>query len=108
MYRHSIHVPLFLNDGTPTPEGTLDLIERELLDHFTGFTAVDGIGAWRNDEGRMYREPVRVYHVDSPEDHWAHQRVMEVADLVAAALQQEAVYVTEHQLVTQLITPVLS
>ena len=48
------------------PLGRTDVhaaLSRTLVDLFGGFTAIDGQGAWKDDDGAIHKEPVRVYHV---------------------------------------------
>jgi hypothetical protein len=35
---YELYVPLFLNDGTPVPDGLVDDVIERLLDHFGGCT----------------------------------------------------------------------
>ena len=105
--RYTVTVPLALNDGTPLDAVTLDTLERELLDIGGGFTATDAQGAWRADDGTIYRDPVRVYALDIPDTPHNRAAIMRFADAVAIAADQLAVYVTESPIVTHLVTPVI-
>ena len=102
MTRYTLHVPLVLNDGTPTPEQELADVEAYLLDIAGGFTATDGIGGWRGDDGTVYREPVRLYLVDTADD--IAYLLRQAAASVALNLDQEAVYVTAAPIQTTLVT----
>ena len=105
MTRYTLHVPLQLNDGAPVDADTLATIESDLLDLAGGFTATEGIGAWRGNGGHVYREPVRLYHVDTAEPD-APELLAALASSVARWLDQEAVYLTAAPLATQLLTAV--
>lgn len=104
MTRLTLHIPLFLNDGTPTPESALEIIESDLLTVADGFTATDGIGAWRSDDGTTYREPVRLYAVDTDRPEYDARHIRHIAEWAAANLEQEAVYVTHAPIAAQLYT----
>ena len=91
MTRYTLHVPLKLNDGTPTPDAELAYIERQLVGLVGGFTATDGVGAWESGEV-IYHEPVRLYSTDSEDDIAADLRGF--ARGIGKRLDQEAVYVT--------------
>lgn len=101
MTRYTLHVPRFYNDGTVVPPSELDLVEGRLLDIAGGFTSTNATGAWRSPDGRVYREPVTLYHVDSELD--VERELRDVAELIAARLEQEAVYLTSADLGAELI-----
>lgn len=100
MTRFTLHVPRRYNDGRAVESEVVDWIESELLDAAGGFTTTEAIGAWRGSRGKVYREPVRLYHVDADEDSEATLQI--VADAVAMSLRQEAVYLTAQPIETQL------
>lgn len=101
MTRYTLHVPLILNDGAPTPEDTLADVESDLLDLAGGFTATDGVGGWRGD-GTVYREPVRLYHIDTS-DPDAPELLANLGRAVARWIGQEAVYLTAQPIGTELL-----
>jgi hypothetical protein len=107
MERITIHVPELLPDGSPVPPHLIARFEERLLDvtleaklasngvNEEGFTIVTGVvGAWRSTTGRTYREPLCLYYLDVADARFVHDRVLEIADGIRAALKQEAVYVT--------------
>jgi hypothetical protein len=98
--RYTLHIPEQLNDGSPVGQGTFDWIERDLLDVAGGFTLTHGIGAWRGDD-TVYREPVRLYSVDTADDVAA--ALTTVAQAARLALSQEAVYLTSTEIGTTLV-----
>ena len=102
MTRYTLHVPLTRNDGSPVEDDILALIEDDILGIAGGFTATDGIGAWRGD-GTTYREPVRLFLVDTAEPD-APELLRALASTVARWLDQEAVYLTAAELTTSLVT----
>lgn len=102
MNRYTLHIPLYLNDGTPTPEPELRLIENAVISLAGGFTATDGIGAWRGD-AETYREPMRLLAVDTADD--IGPELLRIAERAAVRLDQEAVYVTRQEIETYLIAP---
>lgn len=94
--RWTITVPLTLNDGTETPAWELHLAEVAILDIAGGFTATDGEGTWLDDDGQLYREPVRLFTFDV--SHIADVEVLQLAQRLATRLDQEAVYVTRQEI----------
>jgi len=99
--RHTLHIPEQLNDGTPVAPEYLETVESRLIDLGGGFTLTHGIGAWRSDDGTIYREPVRLYHVDTADD--VRIALADLAERVSSVLDQEAVYVTEQDITTSLV-----
>lgn len=67
------------------------MLARALVDTCGGYTAIDGVGGWR-DNGRDMHEAVRVYHVAS--DNAARDSAPLLAALIRAGFMagQEAVY----------------
>lgn len=109
MTRYTLHVPLLLNDGTPTPDWALSYVERELIRAGGGFTYTDGVGGWRSDSGVLYHEPIRLYFLDYAGDMREQldtaRHLRDVAADVAQTLRQEAVYLTRQDVATELVTP---
>lgn len=103
MTRHTLHVPAQLNDGQPVGAGILDYVEQRLIAYGGGFTLTEGIGAWRGDDGNVYREPVKLYAVDSASPDTADE-ILLLARRICDLLDQEAVYVTAIDLTTSLVT----
>jgi hypothetical protein len=68
MTRYTLHVPGRYNDGSPVPSSAFAWIKENLLGIGGGFTMVTAVGAWRGEYGRVYREPVRLYHMDAELD----------------------------------------
>lgn len=104
--RYTLHVPLQRNDGTAVTDEEFAAIERDLLGIAGGFTSTDGVGGWLSPNGKVYREPVRIYAVDVTATDWAHQRILSLADFVGIALEQEAVYVTRSPIAADAVVPV--
>lgn len=104
MERFTLHVPLQRNDGTDVTDTEFGAIESELLELSDGFTSIDGVGAWRSGL-TTYREPVRMYMVDSSAPKYTAERLILLAEFVASALEQEAVYITRTELSTTLVAP---
>ena len=103
MTRFTLHVPERHNDGSPVAPARLEVIESSLLAIGGGFTLAHGVGAWRSDDGTIYREPVRLYAVDTAEPD-AGDRLRALAADVAWGLEQEAVYLTAQAIDTTLAT----
>jgi hypothetical protein len=98
--RYTLHVPEQYNDGLPVSPEYFATVEREIEDFAGGWTLTHGIGGWRGEDTR-YREPVRLYHVDTER---APDPLLDIADDIAAALGQEAVYLTAQEISTTLVT----
>lgn len=99
MTRFTLHVPELYNDGREIPADTFDAIESGIVSIAEGFTMTRGVGAWRT-----YREPVRLYAIDTDAGD-AAERLAAFAELIASELEQEAVYLTAQPLTVQLVTP---
>lgn len=106
MTRYTLHVPEQYNDGAPVGPETFAAVEERILSTVGGYTLAHGIGAWRSDEGRDYREAVRLYLIDADES--ARQGLLDLAHAVARALDQEAVYLTEQPVAPTLVYPSLT
>jgi hypothetical protein len=104
MIRFTLHVPEQYNDGTNVGREVLGEIEYLLLSYVGGFTLTHGIGAWRSDDGTIYRESVRLYAADS-DDPDVGEKLQRLAARVADALRQEAVYLTTAVIGTELVVP---
>lgn len=103
MTRHTLTVPLTLNNGSPTPRAELRRIERQLASRFGGWTSVDGRGGWRDpDNGTTYAEAVRRFEIDTA-DPGAAEGLESLAATIARRLEQEAVYLTEQPITTTLV-----
>jgi len=89
MTRYTLHVPEKYNDGTAVGQEVFAEIERSILDRAGGFTLTHGIGAYSGAFAE-YHEPVRLYAVDGGSE--LAMRVL--AEKIAVALDQEAVYLT--------------
>jgi len=106
MTRYTLHVPLFLNDGAPTEEAALERVEIALANIAGGWTATDGLGGWLSADGAYYREPVRLYAIDTDAPNYALPQLHRLADWLAIELQQQAVYLTWSEIGAQLVSPV--
>lgn len=102
MTRYTLHVPELLNDRTPIHGWQIDRIEADIIAIAGGFTQTRGFGGWRG-ETRYYREPVRLYQIDSADDIGG--RLRDLAADIARRLDQEAVYLTAQEIQTFLVTP---
>jgi hypothetical protein len=84
-----INLPVSDNEGRP-----LDIQHEDLADTlcavFGGCTVTDGVGMWK-DGGKLYREPVRVYQVATPNPADYHI-VREIARKAGIAADQLAVF----------------
>lgn len=98
MTRYTLHVPETRNDGSLVEPEVFAEIEGMILDRAGGYTLTHGIGAWRGD-GTTYREPVRLYAVDTD----VHAALVNIAHDVARMLDQEAVYLTAQEIAPTLI-----
>lgn len=105
MTRYTLHVPAFYNDGSLVGDVVLHDIEARIIDIAGGFTRTSGMGGWRTDDGRVYLEQVYLYAVDS-DDPEVPGKLHRLAERVADALRQEAVYLTHQAIGTSLVTPV--
>jgi hypothetical protein len=104
--RYTLHVPEQYNDGSLVAPEYFAHIEQAIEDVAGGWTLTHGIGGWRGEDTR-YREPVRLYHVDVAHPKPGERpvdRLLDIADDIAAALGQEAVYMTAQQITTTLVT----
>ena len=106
MNRYTLHVPLVLNDGAPTPRAALRGIEDRLVDRFGGFTATTGTGGWKGAD-RAYVEPVQLYHVDT-DRYGVWDELRELAQTIATQLGQEAVYITRQTIFAAMIAPAVA
>ncbi|MDE2101471.1 MAG: hypothetical protein KGL39_29770 [Patescibacteria group bacterium] len=100
MTRYTLHIPEQYNDGAPVAPEYFATVEQAVEDIAGGWTLTHGIGGWRGEDSR-YREPVRLYHVDTDS---APDPLLDLADDIAAALGQEAVYLTAQDISTTLVT----
>ena len=57
-----LNLPVNLNNGAPA-DAAHAYIAGSLAGIFGGFTSWDGQGAWNDNSGKLYAEPVRVYQV---------------------------------------------
>jgi hypothetical protein len=101
MTRFTLHVPETFNDGTPVGPEFFETLERDLLDRVGGFTLTHAIGAWQGEGGR-YREAVRLYAIYT-DDLAVGTSLHILAERVAEALRQEAVYLTSAHIQADLI-----
>lgn len=87
-----IHFPTLGNNGDPL-YGVIGVLEKRLMQEFGGFTYWNAQGAWKSDNGRVYKEPVTVYEVayEGYENHDLTIRGIAVA--VGRLAEQEAVFV---------------
>lgn len=64
------HCPVNFNDGTRVPAELIDKLEKLVCAECGGFTMSEVEGAWE-DEGKVYREPMRRYLVGIAPDRLA-------------------------------------
>lgn len=103
MTRFTLHVPITLNDGREVAREVFDELEHRLLGTVGGFTKSRGIGGWRGEE-QDYREHVDLYHVDTDDSSSTRGVLVRLAQWLASTLEQEAVYLTAQEIVTELVT----
>jgi hypothetical protein len=99
MTRFTLYVPELYNNGHPVPPSELERLEDELVRVAGGFTCTRALGAWGT-----YREPMRLYAVDS-DDPDVPGKLHKLASAVAARFDQEAVYLTHETLGVTLVKP---
>lgn len=104
MIRYTLHVPETLNDGALVSEETFAQIEQTILNIAGGFTITPGIGGWLG-ESQTYREPVRLYLIDTDEDYRHGDKLHALAEEIAYELEQEAVYLTRQTIETYFVSP---
>lgn len=100
--RFTLHVPLALNDGSPADPSVLDDVESAILAAAGGFTLTTAVGAWQGEDGTVYREPIRLYLVDG--DASVYGVLVQAAEVIRAAFEQEAVYLTRQVITPRLVT----
>jgi hypothetical protein len=88
----TVFLPLVDNDDHPFPEDAWRDVLGLFADKFGGATLGPSLeGCWRDDAGRLRREPVRPVVVSFDPEHLA--RFRQVLDAAGSRLGQEAVYV---------------
>lgn len=103
MTRFTLHLPLYLNDGTPVGDDYIATVEDAILRRAGAFTRVEAIGAWRAADGTVYREPVALFHIDSDSIE-AGKALHDLAEAVQHGLAQDAVYLTQQPIAASLVT----
>jgi hypothetical protein len=103
MTRYTLHVPEQFNDGREIPGYLLDEIELDLAERFGGYTRTSATGGWRADDGTIHIEPMQLYIVDSAAPGTAG-RLSVLAERLARDLKQDAIYLTEQEIQTYLVT----
>lgn len=101
-YRATLHVPKFLNNGTPVEESFVVALEDTLVARFGAFTRTGCTGVWKSDDGTVYTDKQCLYHIDVCHENDIHG-LRYVADEVREQLAQECVYVTVQQISTYLV-----
>ncbi len=104
MTRYTITVPSRLNDGSLVPVTVSQAYIAEVVEITGGATVTTGAGYWRNDDGKLYAEPVQIIATDSA-DPAVWEALERIAATIARELQQEAVYLTGAPIGTQLVQP---
>jgi len=84
---YGIICPHLDNDGNSLVK-QLANFEDLLLEHCGGFTAHDVRGAWRGDDGEIYRDVSTLYTINTSQDYAEHLAMLFLQDA-----RQEAVYV---------------
>lgn len=106
MTRYTLHVPDHYNDGTPVGEIVLQDIEWQLGQLAGGFTALLGRGTWIDPvDGQAYHDSQVLYLIDSDDPEVAG-KLHRLAERIADALRQEAVYLTHQEIGASLVAPV--
>ena len=103
MTRYTLHIPEQYNDGSPVAPEYFATVEQAVEDIAGGWTLTHGIGGWRGEDSR-YREPVRLYALDTDEP-LARNELQQLAAEIGQALGQEAVYLTAQTIISTLISP---
>jgi hypothetical protein len=101
-HRFILHIPEQYNDGTAVGREVFEAVEERLLEIGGGFTLTHTTGAWRSDDGTIYREPIACYAVGAEAE--AQRPLHKLAKLVGTVLRQEAVYLTRHEISAELVT----
>jgi hypothetical protein len=80
-----------------------DAITR-IADTFGGYTVTTGFGKWKNGEGKLYSEDVRIVDV-AYEPNWDNDaKLFDIASRFQQEAKQESVYIRYANGVVQLVT----
>lgn len=91
----SIIAPKYFNDGVRTTEGARAALASALVREFGGATVTEGNGLWRDPDGATKAEPVFVYTVAAEEDAAADRLLEALAQGLAIATDQQAIYLKD-------------
>ncbi len=95
MTRLDLIVPKFSNEHVAFTDANFLTFERFLVDLCRGFTRHGDVeGAWKNKEGRIYRDQSRLYSVAVPID-LADQVAATIGEVVRRAFSQEAAFIEQ-------------
>lgn len=98
---------LTLPDSDNTGQSLSDihaLLRLDMVENFGGFTAIPGNGGWQNDAGKLFFEPVTVYHVAMDETEENAQRWRMLARHAATMGAQESVFITQANGMVEFVT----
>ena len=70
---------------------TLDEVRLSLLDHFGGYTEIEGRGAFASGVG-VIEEPISIFDIDTGTSDQATNALLKIATFVFNSFQQESVY----------------
>lgn len=86
-----IILPTHDNDGVPL-DFVRGALETVLLDNFGGFSSYEGTGAWRDDNGKVYKEPHWAFEVAFARDAKKVADLVNIARWLANAARQDCIY----------------
>lgn len=87
-----INLPLYSNEHTPLTR-THEALKNDLLVMFKGFTMWEAQGAWIDESGTMFAEPVMVYQVAYEPDHTIRETIRSIAKRIGRMSHQFAVFI---------------
>lgn len=101
MKEYDLYVPLFLNDGTPVPDGFIDGIGQRLLERFGGctFFPQPNKGLWKMGDV-VFRDEVVIFRVLAGGTRSARGFFRSLKRELLRDLQQEAILIVERDVET--------
>lgn len=86
-----IHLPVMDNNGHSLAY-EIAIAEGRILGAFGGFTVTEANGAWQSPQGKIYREPMKVYRIAGD---WSKdsEALLSLAAHFAERMDQECIYV---------------
>ena len=89
----TLTVPVHGNDGARYDASEFVRIESALLSRFGGFSRVDVVGSWQNDDGIRFDDSSRRYDILT-DDEFGADWIVGYAGSLARILLQECILVT--------------